>query len=234
MAYIHFDAVTIDYPILNAGSMSLRKELVAISTGGKFLREPGAKVTVRALDSISFHIADGERVGITGHNGSGKTTLLRTMAGIFYPNVGTVTVEGRISTLFQLGAGMDPELTGYDNIIRMAILNGASFAEAERAIPDIESFTELGQFLSVPVRTYSAGMMTRLLFAVSTAIHPQILLIDEIIGAGDTSFQERARKRITAFMEQASIVVIASHSADLLSSFCRRRLRLEHGKLLEE
>ncbi len=233
MAKLRLDNVSVEYPIYNAGSMSLRNQLVAISTGGRLARHAGSVVTVLALDGITLDLKDGDRVGLIGHNGSGKTTLLRTMAGIFKPTRGHRVVEGSISSFFGLGAGVDPELSGYENIIRMSLLLGTSQAAAEASIPEIEEFTELGNFLSLPVRTYSAGMQTRLTFAVATAAHPEILLVDEVLGAGDAAFQEKARKRMNDFIEKSSIFVLASHSTELIKSFCNKICRLEHGRLTE-
>lgn len=234
MAELKLDGVTVEYPIYNAASTSLRKQLVNISTGGRISALKGQVATVRALDGFSLHLRDGDRLALVGHNGSGKTTLLRTMAGIFRPTGGTVTVIGRVSTVFGLGAGMEPELSGYENIVRMAMLLGMTLAEAERAIPDIEAFSELGGFLAMPVRTYSAGMTTRLTFAVATAVHPEILLVDEVLGAGDADFQAKAHRRMAEFVEKASIFVLASHSPELIRLFCSRVARLEHGKLAAE
>jgi len=234
MAKIQLDNVSIEYPIYNAGSMSLRNQLVAISTGGRLARHAGSIVTVLALEGVTLDLKDGDRVGLIGHNGSGKTTLLRTMAGIFKPTKGRLIAEGRVSSFFGLGAGVDPELSGYENIMRMSMLLGSTQAAAEASIPDIENFTELGNFLSLPVRTYSAGMQTRLMFAVATAAHPEILLVDEVIGAGDADFQAKARKRMSEFIEKSNIFVLASHSTELIQSFCNRFCKLEHGRLIEE
>jgi len=224
----------VEYPIYNAGSMSLRNQLVAISTGGRMANRAGSIVTVMALDGVSLDLEDGDRLGLLGHNGSGKTTMLRTMAGIFRPTKGHMTVEGRVSSIFGLGAGIDPELSGYENIIRMSMLLGSNLAEAKSSISEIEDFTELGNFLALPVRTYSAGMQTRLTFAVATAVHPEILLVDEVIGAGDADFQIKARERMSRFIEKSSIFVLASHSPELIRGFCNRICTLEHGKLISE
>lgn len=234
MASIRLEDVTVEYPIYNARSMSLRNQLVSISTGGRMARHDGGIVTVLALDGITLDLKDGDRVGLIGHNGSGKTTLLRTMAGIYKPARGRLSVDGHVSSFFGLGAGVDPELSGYENIVRMSMLLGARQAEAEARIPDIEEFTELGNFLSLPVRTYSAGMQTRLMFAVATAAHPEILLVDEVIGAGDAEFQVKARHRMNGFIEKSSIFVLASHSAELIHSFCNKICRLEHGRLVQD
>ncbi len=231
MSRIRLDNVTVQYPIYNVRGMSLRNSLIAISTGGRLAQEARRIVSVTALDSISLDLKDGDRIGLIGHNGSGKTTLLRTIAGIFTPTSGTIEVEGTVSTVFGLGAGIEEELSGYENIIRMAMMMGATRDQAEASIPGVEEFTELGNFLSVPMRTYSAGMTTRLLFAVATSVHPDILLIDEILGTGDAEFQEKARRRMAAFIEKASIFVLASHSADLIQSYSQKIVRLEHGRI---
>lgn len=232
MADLLMQDVTVVYPIYNAGNMSLRNQLVALGTGGRLRSSAKRVTTVTALDGISLHLKNGDRVGLTGHNGSGKTTLLRTMAGIFTPTSGTMRVEGSISTVFALGAGLDPELTGYENIVRMSMLLGSTRKHAEAGIPEIEDFTELGDFLSVPVRTYSAGMVTRLTFAVATSVHPDILLIDEVLGAGDAVFQEKARQRMDKFIAKASIFVLASHSEAILGGYCNAVFRLERGRIV--
>jgi ABC-type polysaccharide/polyol phosphate transport system ATPase subunit len=233
MAKLHLDNVTVEYPIYNASSMSLRNQIVSIGTGGRLAQHARRIVTVLALDGVTLQLNDGDRVGLVGHNGSGKTTLLRTLAGIYTPTKGHILIEGKVSTVFGLGAGVDPELSGYENIVRMAMMLGATHAEAMASIPEIEEFTELGDFLAVPFRTYSAGMQTRLLFAVATAAHPEILLVDEVIGAGDAGFQHRAKKRMAQFIEKSSIFVLASHEVKLLRTFCNKIYTLSHGRLTE-
>ena len=233
MAHLKFENVTLQYPIYNAKSMSLRNQLVRIGTGGQLSKETTDVVTVTALNNVSFELHDGDALGLVGHNGAGKTTLLRTMAGIYTPISGKITREGRVTTVIELGAGLDTELSGYENIFRMGMLLGASRSDMDNAIPDIESFTELGDFLSMPVRTYSSGMMMRLMFAVGTAVRPEILLIDEMFGTGDAAFQEKAQNRMKELIETAKIFVFASHSPDLIKKYCRRIFTLEHGIVSE-
>ena len=232
MASIEVRNATVEYPIYQAGSMSLRNKLVAVGTGGTIERGSRNVVTVKALDDVSFSLPEGSRVGLVGHNGAGKSTLLRTLAGIYSPTGGEVRVEGKVSTIFQLGAGMDTELTGYENIVRMAMFLGATKADARALTPDIEEFTELGDFLVVPVHTYSAGMVARLTFAIATAIQPEILLIDEVLGAGDADFQMRAKERLEKVIRSARVFVLASHSEEMISLYCTRTLRFEHGRLV--
>lgn len=233
MAHIRFENVTVQYPIYNAQSLSLRNQLVRIGTGGRLAKDSSSIVTITALDNVSFELDEGDTVGLVGHNGAGKTTLLRTMAGIYPPVAGAVHSRGRISTIIELGAGLDVELSGYENIVRMGMLLGASHREMEAATPGIEAFTELGDFLSMPVRTYSSGMVMRLMFAVGTAIRPEILLIDEMFGTGDAAFQEKAHARMHELISAAKIFVFASHSPDLIRRYCRRVFSLEHGVLTE-
>lgn len=233
MAHIRFRNVTVQYPIYNVHSLSLRNQLVRIGTGGRLASDSSNIVTITALDNVSFELAEGDTVGLVGHNGAGKTTLLRTMAGIYPPALGQVHTQGKVSTIIELGAGLDVELSGYENIVRMGMLLGSSRAEMEAAIPDVESFTELGDFLSMPVRTYSSGMIMRLMFAVGTAIRPEILLIDEMFGTGDATFQEKAQARMHELISAAKIFVFASHSPDLIRRYCRRVFSLEHGALTE-
>ena len=233
MVCLDFENVTIRYPIYNAKSMSLRNRLVQIGTGGLISKEASDIVTITAIENATFSIKEGDRVGLVGHNGAGKTTLLRTMAGIFEPESGVVTRTGRTSTIIELGAGMDTELSGYENILRVGMLLGSSRSEMEGLIPDIEGFTELGGFLSMPVRTYSSGMMMRLMFAIGTSIRPEILLVDEMFGTGDASFQEKAQKRMLELIDSAKIFVFASHSQELIKKYCQRVFSITHGCITE-
>lgn len=233
MAKLEFDRVTVRYPIYNARSMSVRNHLVRLGTGGRIGAEAGNVVTVTALDDVSFSLSDGDCVGLVGHNGAGKSTLLRTMAGIYVPLYGKIVREGSIGTVFELGAGMDPELSGYDNVTRVMMLLGRTKKDARETYDKIAQFTELGDYLDLPVRTYSAGMMTRLMFAVSTMYAPSILLIDEVFGTGDAEFQEKAKRRIETMIDAAKVLVFASHDTQLIKRFCNRIFKLEHGSVAE-
>lgn len=233
MSYLEFDRVTVQYPVYNSRSTSLRNQLVRISTGGKIENEAGQIQIVTALKNVSFGLKDGDAVGLIGHNGAGKSTLLRTMAGIYHPISGVVRRDGRVATMLEMGAGMDPELSGYENITRMSLLMGASASEVSKRIPDIEQFTQLGEFLNLPVRTYSAGMATRLMFAVATSTQPDILLVDEIFGTGDAEFQLKARERMESLIRAVKIFVFASHNQELVHRYCNRFFKLEHGVLSE-
>jgi ABC-type polysaccharide/polyol phosphate transport system ATPase subunit len=188
-------------------------------------------ITVRAIDGLNLEINDGDRVGLVGHNGSGKTTLLRVLAGIYKPSGGAITIEGQVGALLNSTAGMDPESTGIENIYLRGYMMGMSRREIASKLDDIAEFSELGDFLELPMRTYSTGMSARLAFAVSTAAHNDILLIDEGIGAGDAAFQKKAQQRIESLFDRTPIVILASHSETLISEFCNRRVMMEHGVL---
>ena len=229
MALLEFHDVTVQYPVYDVRAKSLRSRLVSISTGGRIEREASGVQIVTALRDVSFCLQDGDAVGLVGHNGAGKSTLLRTMAGVYQPSEGAVLREGRIATVFELGAGMDSELSGYENITRMGMLLGLGQDEIRARMDDIETFTQLGPFLRLPVRTYSSGMTTRLMFAVATSTRPDILLVDEIFGAGDAEFQARAAQRMEALIATVRIFVFASHDMAALKRYCHRFLRLEHG-----
>lgn len=234
MAKIILKNVFVEYPIYHANSMSLRNKIVSLSTGGVIQRGTNNIISVQAINDLSLNFEDGDRVGLIGHNGAGKSTLLRTLAGIYAPSRGTILRDGKTSTILELGAGIDRELTGYENIIRMAMFMGETKENAKKIIPDIEEFSELGSFLEVPVHTYSAGMLTRLAFGVATAVSPDILLVDEVIGAGDESFQKKARARLEKIIQNSKIFVLASHSDEIIRSFCNRTLEFEHGKLIRD
>lgn len=233
MAEILFDNVTLRYPIYDSHGMSLRNQLVRIATGGTIEQSAGKITVVTALKSVSFVLKDGDAIGLIGHNGAGKSTLLRTMAGIYQPESGTVKRTGKVATVFEIGAGLEPELSGYDNIINLGMMMGLSAKQAKALTPDIEDFTELGTFLQLPVRTYSSGMTMRLMFAVATSITPEILLIDEMFSTGDAGFQEKSHARIKKLIETAKIFVFASHDQELIKTYCNRVFMLEHGEVSE-
>ncbi len=232
MTRIEVDNVTLDIPIVDA-RRSLRSSLLVDYAGGRIRgrSSESRRVSVRALDGVSISLAEGDRLGLIGHNGSGKTTLLRIIAGIYQPTSGVVVTRGRVTPLFNPLIGMDVEDTGYENIFNIGLLLGMSRAEIEAKADDIVAFCELGAFLDLPARTYSAGMLVRLAFAVATAIETDILLLDEAIGTGDARFASRAEHRVNELYRRVGTVVIASHSIDLIKQMCNRAVLLEHGKV---
>jgi lipopolysaccharide transport system ATP-binding protein len=234
MAHISIKDLTVEFAILGTSARSLKNTVIAQATGGRIMAGARHVVTVRAIDQISIEINDGDRVGVTGHNGSGKTTLLRVLAGIYKPVSGGVRIEGRVGTLLDPAAGMDPEATGIENIYLRGHVLGLSTRQIASRIDEITSLSGLGDFIELPMKTYSAGMQARLAFAISTAMENDILLIDEGIGAGDEAFQNKATKRIEDLFARTSIVLLASHSDELIRRFCNRRLMIDCGRLVDD
>jgi ABC-type polysaccharide/polyol phosphate transport system ATPase subunit len=234
LSSIKLDNVKVSFPIYGGSARSLKNRIVSGATGGRIGSDQRARTTIDALRDISLSIEHGERVALIGHNGAGKTTLLRVLAGIYPPQHGRMEVTGRIAPLFDIGLGIDPDATGYDNIRLRGLYLGLTRKQVAQRIDEIADFTELGPFLDMPMRTYSMGMQTRLSFAVSTSVDPEVLLLDEGIGAGDAAFMEKADKRLRAFVDRAGILVLASHSVGLLSQLCNRGIRLEHGEIVAD
>jgi ABC-2 type transport system ATP-binding protein/lipopolysaccharide transport system ATP-binding protein len=234
MAHISIKDLSVEFAIFGANARSLKNTVLAQATGGRVMAGARDIVSVRAIDKLNLEIRDGDRIGLVGHNGSGKTTLLRVLAGIYKPASGSVRIEGRVGVLLDPGAGMDAEATGIENIYLRGYILGMSKREIEAQIPDIADFTDLGDFLQLPMKIYSAGMQARLTFAISTALQHDILLIDEGIGAGDAAFQEKAQKRIESLFSRSSIVVLASHSDALINSYCNRKVEMNHGQLVTD
>ena len=232
MASIRLDRVSVSFPIYDAKSRSIKKRVLAAAGRGRIGTSEANHVVIRALDGVSVKIEHGDRVGLIGRNGAGKTTLLRVMAGIYEPPSGTVEVEGRVAPLFDIGMGMDPESSGYENILLRGLFLGLRKAEIRAKVDEIADFTELGEFLEMPLRTYSAGMFARLAFAISTSIDPEILLLDEGIGAGDEAFLEKAKQRLDALINRARILVLASHSDELVRKLCNRAILMENGRVV--
>jgi ABC-2 type transport system ATP-binding protein len=199
--------------------------------GGRIDR---ARRRILALDSISLDVREGDRLGIVGHNGAGKTTLLRVLAGIYVPTSGRARIKGRISTLLNALPGLDVNDTGIGNIKTCALFYGMSRRELNRKIDDIIAFTELGEYLDMPVRVYSSGMLTRLSFAIATAIEPEVLILDEGLATGDAAFAAKAEARVQELMTRSAIVVFASHSVGLLKSICTSAIALERGKVVAQ
>jgi ABC-type polysaccharide/polyol phosphate transport system ATPase subunit len=231
MASITVDNVSVSFPIYSSGSRSLKKAVIAASTGGR-IGQDERHIVVEALANVSLEIGHGDRVALIGHNGAGKTTLLRVLAGIFEPIAGAVVIEGRVTPLFDIHLGIDPESTGYENMILRGLYLGLSRAEVLAKMDSVAEFTELGEFLKFPVRTYSAGMQTRLAFAMTTSIEPEVLLLDEGIGAGDAAFVEKAAKRLDSFIERAGVLVLASHAPNLVRRLCNKAVVMEHGRVM--
>jgi ABC-type polysaccharide/polyol phosphate transport system ATPase subunit len=233
MAKVILENVRVDFPIYGAQQRSLRTAIVQRATGGLIHREGRHKerVIVRALSDVSLRLEEGDRLGLIGHNGSGKSTLLKVIAGIYEPIAGTRMVEGRVTPLFDMMPGLDPEDTGYENILTSGMLLGMSRDQVESKIPEIEEFSELGEYLALPMRTYSAGMTMRLGFALVTALEPGVLLMDEGFGTADLRFTERAARRMDEFIGRSRIIVLTSHSEGVIKSMCNKACLMHEGQL---
>lgn len=227
---LSLENVSVEFHIYNSTGRSLKKQLVRASTGGRISSETG-HVVVQALKNLTLCLEHGDRVGVVGHNGAGKTTLLRVMAGVYEPTSGNVAAHGRVTSLFDVGLGIDPEATGYENIYLRGALLGMRRREIDTVKDEIAEFTELGDYLDVPVRTYSSGMTLRLAFAVSTCMSPDILLMDEFLAVGDAHFMHRAEERLNRMVSRAGIMVLASHSIELVARLCNKAMWMHAGQI---
>jgi ABC-type polysaccharide/polyol phosphate transport system ATPase subunit len=234
VAFIKLRHVTVDFPIYGMQPSLRRAVLGGLMRYRNGKGRGGKRVVVRALNDLSFTLEDGDRVGLIGHNGAGKTTMLRVFAGIYMPSSGEIEINGKVSTLFTTSPGLDSEDTGYENILTCGQFLGMTKEEIERKTPEIAEFTELGDYLSLPVRTYSAGMLMRLGFAVATAIDPEILVLDEGLSAGDARFTEKAARRIKELIQKSNILVLASHAEGLIKEMCNRVILLDHGNVVAD
>lgn len=233
MAHIRLKNVYMDFQIHDARSQRLlHPHSMSIFLGGKLKISDRKRVILSALRDISLNIEDGDCLGLIGHNGSGKSTLLRVLAGIYHPSRGAVERVGRVTPMFSTSIGMADDFTGHENIKICGKFFNMSHKEIDAATPEIIEFTQLGEYLDLPVRTYSEGMRARLAFAIATAKLPEILLLDEGIGAGDATFQEKAQERLHKYTANSSIIVLASHSIDLMRKFCTSALVLEEGAIV--
>jgi ABC-type polysaccharide/polyol phosphate transport system ATPase subunit len=198
---------------------------------GMFRRSVNPVMEVRALQDVSLRFEEGDRVGVIGGNGAGKSTLLRLLAGIYTPTLGRREVQGRISSLFELSLGFEMEASGRQNILYRGYLQGETPQSMRTKMGEIAAFCELGRYLDIPVRFYSAGMLVRLAFSIATTIRPEILLVDEVLGAGDMAFQAKARERMRDMMSQAKIMVVVSHDLNSLDAMCAKGVWLHQGRV---
>lgn len=232
MVAVVLSDIGVDIPIFDVGRASLRKALIGRTIGGRF-GQSGSHVTVRALRNITFEAHDGDRIALVGDNGSGKSTLLRVVAKVYPPTSGAVSIVGNIGPMFDATLGMSMDATGLENIQIAGTVWGMTRSQIKDSIEDITEFTELGDYLKVPVRTYSNGMLLRLAFAIATARKPEILLIDEIIGVGDANFFEKAFARLRGLVERSRILMVAAHQDETLRRLCDKAIWLSHGSLVE-
>ena len=231
MAQIILKNLSIDFPVYGSNGRSLKNMAFNALTGGVIAAGANSVQIVRALDEISFECGEGDRVGLMGHNGSGKSTLLRAIAGIYEPTRGSVHVTGSLMSMLTITQGMNADLTGHQNIMLRAALLGVGRKEARRMVDGIVEFSDLGDFIHMPLRTYSSGMAMRLAFSIATSIEADILLMDEWLSVGDQDFSQKAKTRLDAMVSKAKILVLASHNPDLINSLCNRKYTLVHGRI---
>jgi ABC-type polysaccharide/polyol phosphate transport system ATPase subunit len=227
MSLIELDRASMIFKVREQHQITLKEYLLR----RMYRRSANPVLEVRALQDVSLRFREGDRVGIIGGNGAGKSTLLRLLAGIYAPTRGRRTVRGRISSLFELGLGFEMEASGRQNIAYRGYLQGETPRSIRAKMEEIADFSELGRFLDIPVRYYSAGMMVRLAFSIATTIEPEILLVDEVLSAGDMAFQEKARRRMRQMMSRAKVIVVVSHDLGTLPGLCDLGVWLDHGRV---
>lgn len=235
MAKIVLDNVVVQYPLYTTTRQRSLLGVVANKASfGRVARDAGAIPTVAAIRGVSFSLKDGDRLAIVGRNGSGKTTMLKLLSGLVPPDSGRLQIVGSRASIINLGAGLDPDKTGIENVMMVASFLGVKRSERDALLEDVAEFTELGEFLDLPIRTYSSGMGVRLIFALTTAIERDILIVDEVIGAGDALFVEKAANRIRRMFDRAKILVLATHSGEIAAQLCNRCLWMAQGEALAE
>lgn len=232
MAYVEAQNLGVRYPVLTGSSRSLKNAILSRTTGGRIAGRGSRAVEVQALSNLNFTFNPDERIALIGHNGSGKSTLLRVLAGIYHPTEGEIQQRGRVAALFDASFGMDVEASGFENIILRGKFLGIPATDIKSRIEEIAAFSELGEFLGMPLRTYSAGMIARLAFSISTTVDADILLIDEGLGAGDAAFMAKANRRVQDLVARSPIVVFASHDRASVMNLCTRGIVLQNGHLL--
>jgi ABC-type polysaccharide/polyol phosphate transport system ATPase subunit len=227
MARIHLDNLSLTFRVRQHARITLKEFLVR----RLYKKSTNPVREVEALKNISLEVREGERLGIIGHNGAGKSTLLKVLAGIYPPTEGRINVEGHISSLFEIALGFEPDASGWENIYYRGYLQGETPQSIKAKVQPIADFSELGDFLDMPVRYYSSGMKVRLAFSIATAIEPEVLLVDEVLSVGDKAFQEKAGKRMRDMMAKAQLIVLVSHDLDSVVKLCHRALWMDHGRI---
>lgn len=232
MTHILLDNLCVEFPIYNTPGRSLKNQLMQAATGGRMGSNEQGCVVVRALQNICLDLKEGDRLGVIGHNGAGKSTLLRVISGVYEPTGGRIEVTGKVTSLIDLSLGMDGEATGIENIFLRGALLGFKRRWLSTKVKEIVDFAGLGDFIEMPLRTYSTGMQMRLAFSIATMQQPEILVMDEWLSVGDADFQEKSQQRLNEIIKKTSILVIATHSVELVQRVCNRMIRLERGALI--
>lgn len=227
---IEVNSVDLVYPVYSIRAQSIRNMMANFSVGGQLLKDGSDIIYVQALSGLNFNLQEGDRLGVMGHNGAGKTTLLKLLAGIYEPTKGAVSVRGRISSMIDVGLGLDGNLTGRENIINMGRMRGFSTKEIMNKMNDIIEFSDLGSYIDLPVKVFSSGMSSRLVFSVATTLDPDILLFDEWLSTGDADFVQKATERMNTLVKLSRGMVIATHNANLIEKTCNKVLILDGGK----
>lgn len=230
MGCVEIENVSLTYPIYGANARSFKSTIIKMATGGRLDNESG-KMTVEALQNVSFKLEKGDRLAILGHNGAGKSTLLKVLAGIYEPTRGTVNVQGRVNCLFDIMMGMDHELNAYENIRLRGLILGLTPLQIREITPQIEEFAELGDFMKVPIKAYSSGMKVRLAFGIITHVNSEILLIDEIVNVGDANFIEKAKARMKSLIHQSEFMVLSTHDTNIVRELCNKAIWLKEGRV---
>ena len=224
--------VTIDFPVFGANTRSIKNKLLSTYKKNNIQKKSDNSISIiRALNNISFTLSDGDTVGLIGANGAGKSTLLRVLTNVYEPVYGTVEICGKITSLIDFNMGLDVESTGIENIKLLSLLQGQEMTNIDSSIDYIAEFSGLGEYINMPVRSYSSGMQLRLAFSIATNIVPEILILDEVVNVGDANFINSTRKKINEIMESSKIVVLASHEPSLIQSICNKVIWLDNGEL---
>ena len=228
---VRLDSVTLDYYVYSVRAQSLRNAVFNMAVGGKLYKDQGDITVVRAVDNVSFSLVEGDRLALVGHNGSGKTTLLKVIAGIYHPNRGRVEVHGDLTSMIAAGAGLDIDATGLQNIRKIGAMRLIPSKVIDQRMGAIVEFSGLGDFVRLPVKTFSAGMMARLMFACATEFDADILVLDEWLSAGDIDFMQKASDRMQSLVEKAKILILGTHSFDLVERVCNKVCVMDSGRI---